>query len=282
MTTVDLSNEEQVSFIVGCRNGVSKIRAFTVVLLTETEKRTDLSPVQQTATGLLDRASCWLATLEALTLPQHYQGHLSAFRSMMEVAVDLALLCIDPARNAQLEAWELSAKFKHASNYAAYAKGGASNRFLDSGPAELFTLDNGAEVNAARAKYWNGRHPNRWTGNSLLDDVKTVDGRFPKIGLLRIHEGLYRYLCFMIHGSALAGRRGLPADQILTPIGVALYECSDLALACAELAQRLLGRFDAAMQVALKDAHTARTLAYGGYELVDGEIRVLGAQVASK
>lgn len=268
-----MENAVHVQFIVGSREGLRKVREFTIRLLTETEKRTDLTPVQKTATGLLDRTSCWLATLEALDRPLHYQGHLSALRSMIEISVDLALLCIDPSRNAQLEAWEQSAKYKHAKEFAAYARSVNTRQLMNPLRAEQFVIDVGAQVAAARAQYWNGKHPNRWTNNNLLKDVEVVDAKFPKMLLLRLYQGLYRYLCFMIHGSALAGRRGHTPEQILSPIGIAFKECSDLSLACIELAQRLLGRFDAEMQKALKETHDARTLAFGGYEVVDGELQ---------
>jgi hypothetical protein len=230
-----MDTQDQVRFIVGCRNGVSKVREFIVQLLTETGSRTDLTAVQVTATGLLDRASCWLATLEALDRPMHYQGHLSALRSMIEIAVDLSLLCIEPSRNTQLEAWELSAKYWHAKAFAEYAASATTKQLLDPSHAALFIADHEVEVKAARAQYWNGAgHPPRWTSNTLIADVEIVDTRFPKMQLLRLYQGLYRYLCFMTHGSALAGRRGSPADQILTPIGIALQECSNLALAIVE------------------------------------------------
>src|SRR5450432_1273060 len=155
-TVGQMEKSEQVKFIVGCREGLGKIREFTVRLLRETEKRTDLTPVQKTATGLLDRTTCWLATLEALDRPLHYQGHLSALRSMIEIAVDLALLCIDPSRNAQLEAWEQSAKYKHAKQFATHARAAKIPQLLNVTYAENFMVDASVGVSAARALYWNG------------------------------------------------------------------------------------------------------------------------------
>jgi hypothetical protein len=248
-----------------------KVTEFGRALLVETD-RNGWTPVQATARGLVDRAVCWLDTLEGLNRTSHFQAHLTALRAMIEIVVDLGLLYLDPTRNDQLEAWERSARCKHAKAFGDYE--GASNK-RRAGLAKSYAEANAAEVDTLRRKYgWvnqrkgTTRHPMRWTDHPLGADVQTVHERFGGLELEELYSELYQYLCFQVHGSALAGMRGATGVDMLAPMGMALIANAKLAFGCFEFAMRLLGLWDLDHQKKLQLAQEKWLLRYGNIELV--------------
>ena len=182
---------------------------------------------------------------------------------MIEITVDLALLTIDPSANDRLEGWELSARFKSASQLLESAKSGIRLE-MPLGPPSDFVERHQAEVKYIRTRYWKGKHPTtRWTNNRLADDIKCVDTRFPALSLRRTYEELYRYACWGVHGGGLAAVRGRSALDMAFPCTLAFYESAQLGWASAEFASRLLNRFDVGHQQALKSAREDWVLAFG-------------------
>ena len=142
--------------------------------------------------------------------------------------VDLALVLSDPsdALAEQMEAWELSAKYKHASLAAEYAAKNPAMGIMSL--SRLKALDEfvrdparSAKVSADRAKYWCGTHPRTtWTGKDLGQNCKAADAVYPsaledfrgEITFESRYETEYRQLCWSTHGSTGIGVRGLEAD----------------------------------------------------------------------
>jgi hypothetical protein len=68
------------------------------------------------------RAMAWLRSLDKLNHPGDFQAVTAGARSLFEGAVDVTLVHFDPAKfsPAKMDAWEDSAKLKHAQTITAY------------------------------------------------------------------------------------------------------------------------------------------------------------------
>jgi hypothetical protein len=247
------------------REGLTKISAILDAVIRETGGAAN-SPVQRTARGLLDRVACWLLTLHRLDNTTHYQASMAGLRGLLELTVDLAFLFKDPSLNDQLEAWELSAKIRHARNFSSYGKGSP----VALSAAAAFINAREPQVAALRQKYWNCKtHPPRWTGRDLRSDVRLAQQVCPGLELERIFEETYSYTCWQVHGSALVGSRDAGGEDVLAAIIVGLIASGWLALGSAELAMRVLDRWSTTDQKRLKAAEDAWVLRYGGFDVVD-------------
>lgn len=209
--------------------------------------RTDLTPTQVTATGLLDRVACWLITLPKLDAWSDYQAFACAFRALLELATDLAFLNTESTANEQIEAWELSARYKHAQQSL------KENATRATAQAGTFVTHNATNVQQARDRFWSGKHPNRWTGRGLDRDVKLADAKFPKLGVARAYAEMHATLCWQVHGSGLVLARG-GTEMAVSVTGAATIMCGKLAFACVELAGRLIDGFPLDAQRKVSDA----------------------------
>jgi hypothetical protein len=93
------------------------------------------------------------------------------------------------------------------------------------GPLEVFRDQHKGIIPALRAKHWNGKHPDRWTGNSLPVDCRTADelepARIPAqlgMGLNEFYETQIRRINWSIHGKGF----DVPLDS--TKRGVAFFD----------------------------------------------------------
>ena len=117
------------------------------------------------------------------------------------------LLFGTPSDNAKLEAWERSAKLKHAEGIVRFygSRPDAPERVL---AARQFAAKQAASIKAERTSYWGkDSHPKTWTGKNLLENVRDADKIITSLGLEEFYETFYRVICFTVHGSALAGLR---------------------------------------------------------------------------
>lgn len=251
------------------RDALPEVTALLRRILDGTEGQ-KLEGAQATARGLLDRAACWLQTLHALDRPQHFQAHAAGMRAMIELTADLGLLYDDPTRNERIEAWELSAKWKHAKLTCDYVRAGGTLGETRVALATKFLEDKRAEVEELRARLWNTKdHPDRWTQKPLVADVNALDARVPNLQLRQVYEEQYRFLCWSIHGSALAMTRTADGETILALIGMILCGAAMLGLAAAEFALRLLSQFGSNWQIQLQRAREDWHLRYGGLTRAD-------------
>jgi hypothetical protein len=224
-----------------------------------------------TVRALFLRGLGWLGTLAELKHPQHFQAALAGTRTLLELAIDLALLHHDRATftPAKMVAWERSARLKAAERTQRCFAG----RTLppEHQPRIDFVNNHGAAIRAERATMWPGRarpdsHPDRWTDRSLEADAEAAD-RLGNHGLRDYYNGRFAELCWGTHGSGLAGVRFIPEDQFPGLIAFAFHDSAWLAVLISELTLRYFGQFDAIMEERFKvmeaDRKKWRAVAFG-------------------
>jgi hypothetical protein len=209
-----------------------------------------------TVRGLFLRAQGWLGTLAELKEPQHFQAALAGTRTLLEIAIDLALLHHDRTSftPAKMVAWERSAKLRAAERTQTCFAG----RPLppEHQPRIDFVNNHGAAIRVERAALWPGRkrpdsHPDRWTGRSLDADAKAAD-RLGGYGLRDYYDGRFAELCWGTHGSGLAGVRFISEDQFPGLIAFAFNDAAWLAVLVSKLTLHYFGQFDGIMEERFK------------------------------
>jgi hypothetical protein len=150
--------------------------------------------------------------------------------------VDLAIACNTPNDQPfeKIFGWERSAKLKQAERVKRYFNGNKAP------PEYQLWIDflNGTEapaIAAYRDKWWNGRHPSRWTGSSLEADAKVANGYFNEARFEEFYNLRHSEYCWDIHGSGLAGLRSTKVDLVPAKCSQVLWEIHRLAM--------LIGRF---------------------------------------
>jgi len=209
-----------------------------------------------TVRGLFLRGQAWMGTLAELKHPQHFQAALAGTRTMLEIAIDLALLHHDRTNftPAKILAWERSSKLKAAERAQ---RAFAGQPLPPEQRAKIDFANNfGASIRAERATVWPGRtrsdsHPDRWTDRSLEADAEAVD-RLGGYGLRDYYDGRFAELCWGTHGSGLAGVRFIPEDTFPALIGMAFEDAGRLAVLVSELTLRYFDKFDAIMEQRFK------------------------------
>ena len=221
-------------------------------------------PEHDTYNGAIIRVHAWLRSLAKLNHPGDFQPVLAACRAIFEVAVDLTLLNREPTLTcARLLAWEDSAKLHSAQRL---------KRFLDSqskvtpaaGAQSIIAyLQQQPRVLSLRSQHWgHDKHPPRWTGRDLGHDADHAD-RLKFSGFAEYYNAHYPKICWNVHGSGLAGVRGISEANFpgLTMFGFAAS--ATFALIAAREALALVGRWDSVSEVRFE--HLEKEL---------GEIRV--------
>lgn len=202
-------------------------------------------PLQRTVVGLCYRGIVLVQGLAKLDRASHLPLVLAATRGMLELVVDIILLSggdrVERAR--QLEAWEESARFKVADLTLRFVKKRGRLSKLEE-PYVSFISRVGERVRESRRKYWldskgKPRHPDRWTGGSLAQDVKIADG-LAELDLEWFYETEYRRLNFQVHGSTLAGQRGLDFEAFSQWFGLGHRKTCEFALFAVEKAMEIL------------------------------------------
>jgi hypothetical protein len=215
-----------------------------------------------TVRALFLRGLGWLGTLSELKHPQHFQAALAGTRTLLELAIDLALLHHDRANctPVKMVAWERSAKLKAAERTRRRFAG----RLLppEHQPRINFITNHGVAIRAERAAMWPGRarpdaHPDRWTNRSLEADAEAADG-FGGYGLRDYYDGRFAELCWGTHGSGLAGVRFVPEDTFPMLIASAFQDSARLAVLLSELTLRYFDKFDSIMEERFKAMEAAR------------------------
>jgi hypothetical protein len=220
-----------------------RVRAWAPVEAAETE-------VDAVMYGQFLRVESWARTLVKLDEPADFQAVAAAARSMMEAAIDMALLQQAPDDYTKLLAWEESAKLKHAECLLRFLERAGDEPTQDQQHVIEWTQRNKANIEELRSKFgWvdsrtqKPRHPDRWTGRNLAEDAKAADGAGLRFGFEHFYETQYRAICWSVHGSAFAVR-GVEAAEFPGIAGLLFPRCSDLALAASELLLRHFGVWD--------------------------------------
>jgi len=203
----------------------------------------------RTVIGLAHRAIGLVQGLSRLNRIAHIQLTLAANRAMLEVLVDLILIVHDkpPEAVEQIEAWELSAKLKAASATVKFVQEKGKVSELEQ-PLIDFIAREKEKVKDLRGRFWpKTEHPPRWTGRDLLADVIIADREKP-LGLEWYYQTEYRRMNWGVHGSGLAGFRGIDLSTLDVWFNLSHKKTSEFALEALQLAYSDLGLFTEAVK----------------------------------
>ncbi|MEZ4233549.1 MAG: hypothetical protein R3B89_30505 [Polyangiaceae bacterium] len=201
--------------------------------------------------GLMLRTHGWLRTLGKLTEPADFQAALAASRALFEVAVDITLLLKAPSDAVRVAAWEEQAKLKSAEGL---------KKFLDAHPAAkppgasevLKLLQRAPAIEALRLQHWGTtKYVSRWTKRTLRDDAIAADA-FLHSGFEEYYSARYPVACWCVHGSGLAGIRGVPSDAFPGIIAFAFADAASFSMLIGERALRLVGAWDDILEFRFK------------------------------
>lgn len=218
--------------------------------------------------GQLLRSIAWLRSIAKLDHPGDFQAVTAGARSIFEGAVDVTLMHFDPTGNGpeKMDAWENSAKLKHAQSAADYL--GAAGRQPTQAEQHMlaYATRETARINKLRLQFWpsdRGRHPrNRWTGRDLAQDAKEAD-KFQAEGFEQFYRLRYPELCWNVHGSGLAGVANIRVDAVPYIGSQAAAEAARFARVVAEVVAKHVGCWDEESFKRLPDqVKEARAVAY--------------------
>lgn len=255
---------------------VSATRAADRYLSTEIRPALPKDPrgrSEPAVTGMALRSIALVQALAKLDRVSHLQLVMAATRSMLELLVDVVLLTMeaDPLEMAEkLEAWELSARYKVAQNTVRFKKNHRELTELEQ-PLVEFIEQQGDRVDSLRRKYWlntkgKGRHPNRWTGGNLLEAIRRADELTP-YGLEDFYHEEYGRMNFQVHGSSLAGQRGLDIVAFRVWFCMGHRRTCEFAFLVAERSMSFLGILNANRARQLEAAKTEWQMRVTGFAL---------------
>lgn len=194
------------------------------------EPRDDIPSKSNLVRTLFLRIVWWLESVCKLNDMRDIQALASAARGLLELAVDITLLCVDAPNQAEarITAWEDSAKLKHALNRQ-NQKWYQGTPCFDNSPYEDF-IKRRDSIENARLRFWpvhrdkenekirppiKGRHPRRWTGRSLEADAKKANNHSSKLDdLLHTYRCIFTPMCWYVHGSSALGFRGQGRESL--------------------------------------------------------------------
>jgi hypothetical protein len=210
-----------------------------------------------TVFGLFLRAIGWFATFAKLGHPQHLQAALAGTRALLEICIDLTLLNYDRQNltTAMIVAWERSTRLQAAERTKRCFAGRKVPELYE--PKVLFVDREGPAIRAERARVWPGRkkperHPDRWTGRSLEQDVEAADA-LGGYGFKDYYDAQYAELCWGTHGSGLAGVRFVPREAYPWLIAQAFKDSAEFGALASELSLRYYDKFDAIVQARFQE-----------------------------
>jgi hypothetical protein len=172
--------------------------------------------------------------------------------------VDVTLMHFDAAANGpeKMDAWENSARLKHAQNVADYLATLVRQPTEEERTMVAYATREKARIEKPRRQWWpneNGRHPrHRWSGRDLAQDAKEADKHFRQ-GFEEFYRLRYPQLCWNVHGSGLAGVANAAAEHFPLIGGRAYREAARLATVVAEVVAQHLGCWDEASFKALAE-----------------------------
>jgi hypothetical protein len=206
----------------------------------------DPKPRENALYGMFLRAVAWMRTLKKLTGPTDFQAVVACNRALIEITVDIILLHCDKseASSWRIHWWEQSAKLKSAKAllfYYAHVGLPVPDSYSEQSG---FVARQEAKIVEMRNDLWpalKGKHPDRWTGTNLAEDVRAADKCWLdeivkefSTSLTEFYETEYRKMNWSVHGSALAGVRDLSPIAFHYLCGLAHKWSSDLAMLSAK------------------------------------------------
>ena len=189
--------------------------------------------------GQLLRAIAWLRSILKLNHPGDFQAITAGARALFEGAVDVTLLHFDPATHNpdMMNAWEDSAKLKHAETVARYLA--ETGRAGEEGEKAILTYATRekARIENLRVRWWpnyKSKHPDRWTGRDLGRDSKIADD-FQAAGFEEFYRLRYPQICWTVHGSGVGGIANVSPEDFPFIGGRAYREGARFAKVIAEV-----------------------------------------------
>ena len=188
--------------------------------------------------NLWPRAFGWVSSLQKLNGTIDYQAIAAGCRSLIEILVDVVLLTEADGDEAagQMFIFADSEKFKMCQSATKYFKDRGEAVPDEYSEQEGFIARNFDRVMMARKERWGGKHPMRWTGRDLSQDVEAIDKRHSAIfieelemPLTKLYRTEYRRICWHIH-SGLASTWEMPAETFSTIAGFSLKWSAELAM----------------------------------------------------
>jgi hypothetical protein len=198
---------------------------------------------EQYMLGLYYLAKGWLHTLKKLDEPRDVQAIMACTRSLLEVTVDTIHLHRDKSRKTvrKMLHFDRFQKFKAAAELVKFY--GSSSVPSQYEEIESFYKKRKYQVEKKKKELWpNNKSPMRWTGNSLLVDIKTADHMLGyaieeelRMSLEKFYETEYRRLNWYVHGSGLSGYWNIPANTFHLICGLGFYWSASFAMLCAKV-----------------------------------------------
>lgn len=193
----------------------------------------------------LARAIAWLRSLGKLNHPGDFQAVTAAARALFEGAVDVTLMHYDAGAfpTEKMDAWELSAKLKHADAVTAYLAEREREPTDEERPILGYAIRERQRVLDLRAKWWpnhKGKHPPRWTGRDLSVDANAADELHDE-SFQDFYRLRYPQLCWNVHGSGATGIASISSEHFPFIGGRSYREAGHFARVVAEVVSRQLG-----------------------------------------
>ncbi|WP_243336681.1 hypothetical protein [Anaeromyxobacter soli] len=215
---------------------------------TQVEARVPAIPHGVVFQGQLLRAIAWLRSIGKLDHPADFQAVTAGARAIFEGAVDVTLMHFDTAANGpeKMDAWEESAKLKHAQTAAGYIA--AVGRQPTEAEQHMLTFISNKKVGIEKQRLtlWpnhKGKHPPRWTGRDLARDAEEAEKVLAE-GFEEFYRLRYPELCWNVHGSGLAGIANVAAEAVPYLGGRAASEAAKFAWVVAEVVAKHMGCWD--------------------------------------
>jgi hypothetical protein len=199
--------------------------------------------------GQLLRAIAWLRSIAKLDHPADFQAVTAGARAVFEGAVDVTLMHFDAVANGpeKMDAWEHSAKLKHAQTATDYLAAVGRQPTEAEQHMVTFVSREQARIEKLRLQFWpseGGRHPrNRWTGRNLANDAEQADKLLAE-GFAEFYRLRYPELCWNVHGSGLAGIANISVEAVPYLGGRAAAEAASFARVVAEVVAKHMGCWD--------------------------------------
>lgn len=207
--------------------------------------------------NLWPRAYGWVSSLQKLNQPIDYQAMASGCRSLIEILVDVVLLAESNGDEAagQMLIFADSEKLNMCQSVTRYFKNRGEEIPEAYADQQGFIDRNLDRVTMARRERWGGKHPRRWTGRDLSQDVEVIDNRHAAIfeeelemSLTKLYRTEYRRICWHIH-SGLASTWDMPAETFPTIAGFSLKWSAELAMLIVKFIQKDLRILEANPQL---------------------------------
>ncbi len=200
--------------------------------------------------GLWSRAYFWLCSLNRLNETKDFQAFGSANRALLEISIDLSLLHQDKTNVSgwKMRQWSLSEKLQGAEQIVKFYTDQNITVPDTYSEQQEFIQFNKSHILAMRNRFWNGNHPQRWTGNRYLSqDVKNADTFLGKtfsevLGktLLEYFQTEYKKMNWYVH-SGVASFWNLPKEFFPTLSACFLKGCADFAFISTQIVLKDFG-----------------------------------------